>query len=92
MNRLKFTKSICQSCGSPLMKETDRGTEKGGTFTEAYCRRCYWQGVFTEPQMTVDQMKETIRLKMLEMNFPRFLAILMANRVYTLKRWIGVKV
>jgi hypothetical protein len=73
------------------MKETDRGTDKAGSATEAYCRRCYRLGVFTEPQMTVDEMRETIRRKMLEMHFPRFLAILMANRVYTLRRWAGVR-
>lgn len=92
MNSLKFSKTVCQSCGSPILKEMDRGTEKtGGDFTDLYCRRCYRMGSFTEPQMTVDQMKETIRKKMVEMQFPRFLALLMANRVYTLKRWGALK-
>ncbi len=91
MNIVKFSKAVCQSCGSPILKEMDRGTEKGGDFTDLYCRRCYRLGIFTEPQMTVDQMKETIRKKMVEMQFPRFLAVLMANRVYTLKRWEALK-
>ncbi|HUO57938.1 MAG TPA: zinc ribbon domain-containing protein [bacterium] len=91
MNQLKFIKAVCQSCGSPLLKESDRGTEKGGSFTDTYCRRCYRQGIFTEPQMTAEEMRESVRRKMMEMRFPRFLAVLLSNRVYALKRWEGVK-
>ena len=44
-------------------------------------------GQFTDPQMTVEHMHETIRVKMLDLRFPRFLAIQLANQVYALKRW-----
>jgi hypothetical protein len=37
--------------------------------------------------MTVEHMHETIRVKMLDLRFPRFLAIQLANQVYALKRW-----
>ena len=87
MNHLKFSKTVCQSCASPILKESDQGTELGGFSTNVYCRRCYRLGAFTEPQMTVGEMKENIRRKMVEMRFPRYLAVLMADRVYTLKRW-----
>jgi len=49
-------------------------------------------GVFTDPKMTVEMMREKVRVKMLEMQFPRFLAVLLANKVYTLKRWATLKV
>ncbi len=42
--------------------------------------------------MTVEKMREIIQHKMIEMKFPRFLAVLLANRVHTLKRWELVKV
>ena len=87
MNPLKFTKVICQSCGSPIRQEAEQGTESGGSLTDLYCGNCYRFGAFTEPGMTVDEMKENIRHRMLDMRFPRFLADLLANRVYTLKRW-----
>ena len=89
---MKFNKSICQSCASPILKEQDKGTERQGGTSETYCRRCYQLGSFTDPKMTVEKMYEVVRVKMIDMKFPRFLAKLMANQVYTLKRWGAVKV
>jgi hypothetical protein len=37
--------------------------------------------------MTVEQMHETVRTKMIELRFPRFLALQLAKQVYQLKRW-----
>ena len=87
MKTSKLSKSVCQSCGSPIRMESEQGTESGGAFTDLYCGNCYRFGAFTDPGMTVDEMKENIRHRMLEMKFPRFLAVLLADRVYTLKRW-----
>jgi Putative zinc ribbon domain len=80
-------KSVCQSCGSPILRDLDKGSEKNGDPSENYCRRCYRMGSFTDPQMTAEKMREIVQLKMLEMKFPRFLARMMANHVTTLKRW-----
>jgi hypothetical protein len=41
--------------------------------------------------MTVEIMREDLLLRMIEMNFPKFLAQGMANKVYTLARWDGTK-
>jgi len=87
MKTLKFSNAVCQSCGSPIRKESEQGTESGGGLTDLYCGHCYRFGAFTEPGMTVNEMKENIRHRMLEMQFPRFLAVLLADRVHTLKRW-----
>jgi hypothetical protein len=84
---LKFSKSICQSCATPIRKDFEKGTERNGGFTEAYCRRCYQSGAFTDPKITVEAMRENVRVKMIEMQFPRFLAVLLSNKVYSLKRW-----
>jgi len=84
-------KAVCQSCGSPVLKDTDLGKERNGGVSPNYCRRCYQMGSFTDPQMTAENMSESVRIKMLEMKFPRFLAVLLANKVYTLKRWAVAK-
>jgi hypothetical protein len=89
---VKFAKTICQSCASPILQEYDKGKERNGRFSDIYCRRCFQFGAFTDPQMTAERMHENVRIKMIEMKFPRFLASLMANQVYTLKRWETVKV
>jgi hypothetical protein len=89
---MKFSKLVCQSCASPIQKEYEKGIERNGGYSEIYCRRCYQLGAFTDPKMTVETMREKVRVKMVEMQFPRFLAVLLANKVYTLKRWATLKV
>jgi hypothetical protein len=84
---VRTNKSVCQSCGSPLRKDAEKGRERNGIISENYCRRCYQLGFFTDPLMTVEQMHETVRTKMIELRFPRFLALQLANQVYQLKRW-----
>jgi hypothetical protein len=39
--------------------------------------------------MTAREMRESVRLRMIEKKMPRFLAVLLAYRVYGLKRWEG---
>lgn len=38
---------LCQSCGMPLGRDSDKGTEKDGSKSEEYCVHCYQQGAFT---------------------------------------------
>ena len=89
---MKFSKAVCQSCGSPILKDNDKGTELTGNTSSMFCRRCYMMGSFTDTKMTAADMSEIVRKKMIDMKFPRFLAALLANRVYTLKRWEVAKV
>jgi len=84
---MMFHQTVCQSCASPIRKDAEKGKERNGDFSELYCRRCYQSGMFTDPEITVDEMHETVRVKMLEMKFPRLLADGLADRVQTLKRW-----
>ncbi len=88
---MKNTKTVCQSCALPILSDYENGTESNGILTGTYCRRCYRFGAFTDPKMTVEMMHEDLRLRMIGMKFPRFLAKLMANKVYTLERWETAK-
>jgi len=47
--------SFCQSCGMPLQKSEDFGTNKGGDKNEDYCAYCYKDGAFTV-DLTMDEM------------------------------------
>lgn len=87
---MKAKKTICQSCASPILRDFDNGTEKDGSPSELYCRRCFAWGDFTEPRMTATQMHEIVRTRMIGLKFPRFLARMSANGVYDLKRWAVV--
>ena len=47
--------TFCQSCGMPIDDPALRGTERGGTRSEHYCKYCYQEGAFTG-EMTMEEM------------------------------------
>lgn len=59
--------SFCNSCGRPLVKE-DYGTDKEGNLTSEYCKECYQNGEFTEPDLTLNDMVIKCANKMMEKN------------------------
>ena len=78
----------CQSCGMPLLKdEKGGGTEADGTISVMYCSHCYEKGKFTLPNISVNEMRERVISKMVEMKIPRFLAKLFALNIASLERW-----
>lgn len=52
-------KVFCQSCGMPLAQTADFGTERNGQAATEYCRYCYQNGAWTQPNITLE---ETIAL------------------------------
>jgi len=55
----KFEK-FCQSCGMPLKDGELSGSEKDGSKSFKYCKYCYKDGEFTDPEMTLDKMKQIL--------------------------------
>ncbi len=58
-----------------------------GTTSTEYCSRCYQNGVFVEPTITLEQMKVKVKGKMKDMHFPGFLANWFTKDMDQLKRW-----
>ncbi|NQX70977.1 hypothetical protein HQN90_33075 [Paenibacillus alba] len=82
----------CQSCGMPLARdEQGGGTEKNGVKSTVYCSHCYQDGEFTLPDMTVQQMKERVKQKLIEFGFPKFLTGLFTRNIHKLKRWSSIQ-
>lgn len=73
---------VCQSCSMPLSK--DEGADYEG---KMYCSRCYVDGKFTKPDITVTEMQELVAQKLVEMKFPKFVAKLMVRNIPKLERW-----
>lgn len=46
---------FCQSCGMPLTRDTELGTEKNGEKNREYCVYCYQNGAFTQ-NCTMEEM------------------------------------
>ncbi len=78
----------CQSCGMPLSKdEKGGGTEADGTKSMKFCSRCFENGSFTRPDITVNEMKALVKGKIKEMGFPGFLAGFFTMNIPKLERW-----
>jgi hypothetical protein len=80
---------ICQSCAMPLQKTEDFGTEAEGARSEEYCRFCYREGKFTDPDITLEgQIEKLVKLAGKEMGIEEEMARAMANEIIPrLKRW-----
>jgi len=64
------------------------GTEADGTKSAEYCSHCYQNGHFTDADITVDEMVESVRGKLQEMNLPEPAVESLAVGVRKLSRWI----
>ena len=86
MNDLK--RKNCQSCGMPLKQDPKGGgTNADRSKSERYCSYCYADGRFTQPDITLDEMKAFVVEKMREMKIPRFMGRLLARNLHKLERW-----
>lgn len=47
---------FCQSCGMPLDKPEDFGTDVVGYRVNDYCHLCYAKGAFTTPNISMEEM------------------------------------
>lgn len=47
---------FCQSCSMPLSKPDDFGTDQAGFRVNDYCRHCFADGAFTEPDISMQAM------------------------------------
>jgi len=81
---------FCESCGMP-MGETDEmyGTEVNGSKSVDYCKFCYDNGAFTAPDITLEEMIESVATVMVkDFGFSLEDAKEQCNEgIPTLKRW-----
>lgn len=61
------SKQFCQSCGMPMERDSDFGTNADHSKNKDYCHYCYENGSFTAPDMTMEQMMD-FNLKFNEQN------------------------
>lgn len=80
---------MCQSCGMPLKKGEDFGTEANGAKSGEYCHFCFKDGKFTDEGITMEQkIEKIVNLAVSRMNMPEDAARAMASKLIpTLKRW-----
>ena len=80
-------KNFCQSCSMPLHEPALWGTEKDGSASREYCKYCYQRGAFTNPDMTLDEMRKLVINKMEEKKIPSGIIKKAVSQLPLLKRW-----
>jgi len=79
--------SNCQSCGMKLSNQTEyyKLSEEEKKFN--YCHSCYSNGRFTEPDLTVKEMKEKVKNRCKELGIGRFRTAIIVGKIASLERW-----
>lgn len=85
-------KIFCQSCTMPIDNIEDRGTERDGSRSKEYCKYCYQNGKFTDPDMTLEKMKNIVTTQMNKMSLPPVTLQKSLDYLPHLKRWQKQKV
>jgi predicted amidophosphoribosyltransferase len=80
---------FCQSCAMPLTRPEDFGTDRIGYRVNDYCRHCFADGAFIDPDVSMGTMLDPCVAIMAEqkiMAAPQARALL-ADVMPRLKRW-----
>lgn len=80
-------RTFCQSCSMPLDNLEMVGTEKDGSKSKEYCRFCYQDGVFTNPNMTLEEMTSLVKTQMKKLQITQETIDLAVSSLPNLKRW-----
>ena len=79
---------VCQSCGMPLNKEENQGTNEDNSKTNEYCKFCFENGKFTNPDLTMEKVIEKSVELSKKLWMPEDKAREIANNsIPKLKRW-----
>lgn len=57
---------ICQSCGMPMKKTKEYGTNEDHSRNRKYCSYCYKRGEFTQPNISLEEMINKVASLMAE--------------------------
>ncbi len=90
MERAQLEGHPCQSCGMPMKKDGDFGTEADGRKSEEYCVYCYQSGKFTQSDITLEGMQKRVYDMMVsQLGMPEEKAKELIDYLPMLKRWRG---
>jgi hypothetical protein len=80
---------ICQSCGMPMQKDEDFGTDADGTKNGEFCHFCFKDGGFIDEGITMEQkIDKLVNIAVSQMNMTEAKARAQATEIIpTLKRW-----
>jgi hypothetical protein len=71
----------------PLDNAAVMGTEADGQLNPDYCNHCFSDGVFVNPHITLDEMKERVETEMRKRDMDQHLINLTVNSLPYFRRW-----
>ncbi|AZH28956.1 MULTISPECIES: zinc ribbon domain-containing protein [Paenibacillus] len=78
----------CQSCGMPLENEDQYGTDAQHHKTDEYCKYCYKEGAFVQPDLTMEGMiQQCVPILVEEGMQAEEATSMLRNYLPHLKRW-----
>ena len=80
-------KNFCQSCSMPVDGPELWGTEKDGSGNPVYCKYCYRDGSFINPDLTLEEMRFRIIDRMEKAKIPADIVEAAVSKLPFLKRW-----
>ena len=79
---------VCQSCGMPMAKPEDFGTNADGSASQEYCRYCFQNGEFTAKMEMPEYIEMQIKIAVEKLGMSEEKAREMAeSTIPNLKRW-----
>jgi len=57
---IKIEPPFCQSCGTMVKDDPVKGTNSDGSINYDYCKYCYLNGSFTDPDISLNEMIECV--------------------------------
>lgn len=81
--------TVCQSCGTPLSKESFPGSNADGSKNREYCRYCFQNGSFVKDESMEEMIESCIPFRINETDCPDAESARsnMLAHFPTLKRW-----
>jgi hypothetical protein len=79
---------VCQSCGMPIVKPEDFGTNADGSPSQEYCRFCFQKGEFTAKMEMPEYIEMQIKIAIEKLGMSEDKAREIAEKtIPNLKRW-----
>jgi len=79
--------SFCQSCSMPLDNPELMGTEKDGSKNHEYCKYCYQNGAFVNPDISLKDMTSLVIEQMEKRKIDSKFIDMAVSILPNLKRW-----
>jgi len=77
----------CQSCGMILRLQPNYFNFSDLEKKSIYCNNCYSKDEFTEPDLTLEEMKAKVKERCKDLKFGKLKTIVIVSRLYELERW-----